>query len=74
MELFFSYALSFPASSVILVKVCIDVILKEYGTSSNKIGIIIGDKNLIHLLFADDEVLMTESKKDLKNVTERDSK
>ena len=33
-------------------------------------GVKIGDKHVTHLLFADDQVIMTENKVDLKHVTE----
>ena len=53
-----------------LFKIHKDVALKEWVQQCGKMGIKIGDKHLIHLLFADDQVIMTQNKEDLKHVIE----
>ena len=53
-----------------LFKIYIDIILKEWVQQCGKMGIKIGDKHLIYLLFVDDPVIMTQNKKDLKHATE----
>ena len=46
------------------------MVMKEWVQHCGRLGIQIGDGNLIHLLFADDKVIMTQKKKNLKHVTE----
>ena len=53
-----------------LFKIYIDVALKEWARRCEERGVRLGNRHLIHLLFADDQVIMTQNKDDLKYVTE----
>ena len=57
-----------------LFKIHIEVILKEWVQHCGGMGIKICDKIGIHLLFADDQIIMIQNKKDPKYVTEQASK
>ena len=52
-----------------LFKIYIDVVLKEWVQQCGKMRVKIGDKYPIHLLFEDDQVIMTQNKEDLQHVT-----
>ena len=47
-----------------LFKIYMNKVLKKWVQHCGRMGIKMSDKKLIHLLFADDQVIMTQNKKD----------